>query len=142
MIELTAVLRGSKFRVLRDSVWTHPNNDACSGTDGLPRRLLPESDSGRCPKIKTELLSRASSTRLAGSDSVVSSLPGVSMGLTSLSDRTRAGNSFWCSALSVFQTESALSPMPFRSTSSRAIAESMSSSSIDCNPRRRTCPPW
>ena len=32
------------------------NSDACSGTDGLPRRLLPDSDSGRCPKIKAELV--------------------------------------------------------------------------------------
>src|SRR6266446_150647 len=57
----------------------HPNNVACSGTVRLPRGLLPVSDPGRCPKINTELLSMASSTKPAGSLRVPSKAAGASI---------------------------------------------------------------
>src|SRR6266567_8637359 len=72
----------------------HPNREACSGTTGFPRGLLPDSDPGRCPKIKTELPSMASSTRLALSDRVVSRLPGASREATTSCEGEVAGNSF------------------------------------------------
>src|SRR3954470_16154917 len=54
---------------------THPNSEACSGICGFPRGLRPDNDPVLCPKIKTEPLSTASSTRPATSEWVVTRLP-------------------------------------------------------------------
>ena len=90
----------------------HPNSDACSGRARLPRCLLAGKP-GRWPKIRSDLWSwsMASSTGVAGLSSVSNKIGDASISWTSPFDREIAGNSFWCSALSDFQTASALSPM-------------------------------
>jgi hypothetical protein len=67
------------------------NSDACSGT-ALLRGLLRPRDSGRCPKIRTELPARASSTRSKGLALVPAKAVGVSIKETSPFDPEVAGN--------------------------------------------------
>jgi hypothetical protein len=71
-----------------------PNNEACSGTAGRPRRLLPDNDCGRCPKTTIDAASMAPSTRPAGSDWVSNRMPGRSMDEAPSSLREFVGNSF------------------------------------------------
>src|SRR6266568_2674845 len=63
--------RGIQGRSLQG---THPNSDACSGICGFARGLRPDNDPVLCPKIRTESLSTASSTRPATSEWVVTRL--------------------------------------------------------------------
>lgn len=45
----------------------HPNSEGCSGTEDLPRGLLP--DPGLCPNMRTEVESIKSGTSTRGSES-------------------------------------------------------------------------